>query len=872
MSDTDPSLPDLTICDREPITRLDRIQSFGFLLALSNDWTIARASANTAEMFGVAPDMLIGRPLDSVISRQALHDIRNRMTILQATSSERLYDIGLVNPKQRFDLSLHYSGELLVLEGEPSLPQDRMEAASMVRAMIERLKRMKALGEFHRDAARQIRAITGFERVMIYRFEDNGDGDVIVESTRSNIESFLGLRYPASDIPVQARALYLANPFRIIADVHAPTVPVLPLRGGPEQALDMTHAVTRAVSPVHIEYLTNMGVGASLSISIIVEGKLWGLIACHHGAARCPSFVMRTAAELFGHMYSMTLESRLRGDAAAAERSARELSDRMMTAIAADESLLTNAEWIRDIVGGMIPCDGVAIFQGGRVSLNGSTPPEEDVYGIARYLDTASPSRVFDTSELASIEPRCAQSADRATGMLSIPVSRTPRDYIMLFRREMLQEVRWSGDPTKAVVQTDDGLRLSPRKSFAAFASMVRGKSQPFSEADLRLGEAVRVAIIEVILRYSEAASEERRRSTERSELLIAELNHRVRNILTLVRGLITRTGQSVNGVAEYMSALNGRVQALARAHDYVTRNAWGPASLASLLEDEVNTHRRNGHDVLTVDGPPVQLHPTAMTTMALVVHELATNSAKYGALSTDGCIHVTLAMRTDGGLDVRWRERGGPAVQAPTRRGFGSVVIERTVPFDLQGTAEVRYLLGGLEADFYLPAKHLVPPQEVPSVAAADVVSPHRTVEQKAKANSPLAGAAVLLLEDSMIIALETEDMLYALGADHVTTASTIAEAVASVASSRFDLAVLDINVAGQVSFDFARRLRGTGVPFIFASGYGDQVALDGDEAGAVVLQKPFVLDHLREALLKGIDGRVDASSGPAGLPKLPG
>jgi light-regulated signal transduction histidine kinase (bacteriophytochrome) len=858
MSDTiDQSIPDLTICDREPITRLDRIQSFGFLLALSNDWVIARASANAADMLGTAADRLIGQPLDTLVSGQALHDIRNRMSILQATSSERLYDIGLITPKKRFDLSLHFSGDLLILEGEPSRPQDRIDAASMVRSMIERLRRTTTVTDFHRDAARQVRAITGFERVMIYRFDDNGDGDVIAESTRSNTESFLGLRYPASDIPVQARALYLANPFRIIPDVQAPTVPVLPVRGQPDQALDMTYAVTRAVSPVHIEYLTNMGVGASLSISIIVEGRLWGLIACHHSEARCPSFVMRTAAELFGLMYSMTLESRLRGNTAVDERNARALSDRMMMAIAGDETLLTNAAWIRDNVGGIIQCDGVAVFRPGAVTLNGSTPPEGDIATIARFLDTTSPSRVYDTNAIAVIDPGLAQSADRAAGMLAIPVSRTPRDYIMLFRRELLEEVRWSGDPTKAVVKTEDGLRLSPRKSFAAFAEMVRGKASPFSDADRRIGEAVRIAIIEVILRYSEAASGERRQSTERSTLLIAELNHRVRNILTLIRGLIARTGQSATSVAEYTTALNGRVQALARAHDYVTRNSWGPASLVALLEDEVNAHRRNAHDVLLIDGPLVHLQPTAIATMALVIHELATNSAKYGALSTEGVVHVALDLRADGGLDIRWRELGGPPVQAPTRRGFGSVVIERTVPFDLQGTAEIRYSLSGVEADFFIPAKYVVASGGDAEIwfepAAPD--EPH--VDSGSPETSPITGTSILLLEDSMIIALETEDMLYALGASKVTTASTIAEAHALVSANHFDLAVLDINVAGQVSFDFAHRLKTDGVPYVFASGYGDQVVLAGEEAGTIVLQKPFEIDHLRQALLMCIETR---------------
>jgi light-regulated signal transduction histidine kinase (bacteriophytochrome) len=250
----------------------------------------------------------------ALFSDQATHDIRNRMAMLFSTGAERLYGVKLLaGRKQAFDLCLHLTSDLLIIEGEESQPDGRMEAASMVRAMIARLAQADTLEAFHRSAARQVRAITGFDRVMIYRFDETGAGEVIADSTRSGVDSFLGLHFPASDIPVQARALYLRNAFRIIADVTSAPTPLLPPIGGVVQPLDLTMAITRAVSPVHIEYLRNMGVGASLSISIIVDGKLWGLIACHNETPRLPSFVMRTAAELFGQMYSLTLESRCIG-------------------------------------------------------------------------------------------------------------------------------------------------------------------------------------------------------------------------------------------------------------------------------------------------------------------------------------------------------------------------------------------------------------------------------------------------------------------------------------------------------------------------------------------------------------------------------
>lgn len=853
-------LADLSICDREPITRLDKIQSFGFMLAMANDWTIVRASANTRELLGIGADSLIGNSLDSAIGREALHIIRNATTVLQAGLSERLYDLALVSRTSRFDLNLHYCGDLLILEGEPTVPQDRLEGASMVRAMIARLNSIESLPGFHRDAARQVRAITGFDRVMIYRFDDNGDGNVIAESMRSGMESFHGLRFPASDIPAQARLLYLQNPFRIIVDVQSDPVPILPLRAGPGQAIDLSHAVTRAVSPVHIEYLRNMDVGASLSISIIVDGALWGLIACHHKSARRPSFVMRTAAELFGHMYSLTLESRLRGNSTLDERTARALADRLITSLAADEDLLGNAEWVRSALAGMIECDGVAVVSRGTVTRNGSAPALEDVLALARFLNTESPSAVFATDCLARILPSAGDPGPLVAGMLAIPVSRVPRDYLMLFRRELIEEVRWGGDPAKAMLPADDGKRLSPRKSFAAYVEMVRGKCTPFSDRDRRIGEAVRLALIEVILRYSEAAADERRRTGERSELLVAELNHRVRNILTLIRGLISRTSRDSGGVSQYVTSLSGRIHALARAHDYVTRHSWGPASLTALIEDEVNSFRRDGQEVLTLEGGKALLEPVAISTMALVIHELATNSAKYGALSTaSGTIQVRLVAQEDRSLTIEWRERGGPAVRPPARRGFGSAIVERTVPFDLQGTAEVRYAADGLEADFSIPARHVIIPDETPELlddrpaAIAEPPPPPR-----APGPMPLEGETVLLLEDNMIIALETEDMVCELGAADVIAASTIADAETALGDHKVSFAVLDINIGGRTSFALARKLRTAGIPFLFASGYGDQVPLADDQAGAVILQKPFDSEQLHRAVDTLVGSRV--------------
>jgi len=262
----------------------------------------------------------------------------------------------------------------------------------------------------------------------------------------------------------------------------------------------------------------------------------------------------------------MMLESRLRQGGAEAEQQARSLADRMITMIAADETLMENAQWLYDTTHDAIDCDGVAIYRAGTAYAHGLTPATEQVVSLAHYLNAASPSRVFVTDNVGTIDAGLVDAASGVTGLLSIPISRVPRDYILLFRRERISEVRWGGDPSKVVVPSEDGERLSPRKSFEAFAQIVRGKAIPFSDRDQRIAEAIRQALIEVILRYSDAAGEERQRNADRQDLLIAELNHRVRNILALIRSLVSKTRQTSDDLASYATSLGGKVQALARA------------------------------------------------------------------------------------------------------------------------------------------------------------------------------------------------------------------------------------------------------------------------------------------------------------------
>ncbi len=849
MTDTDQVSVDLTNCDREPIHQLGAIQPFGFLLSLSTDWLVRRASANVEAFFGIqAAEMLGGSAID-LLGGHAVHTLRNRLAVLRGSDDvERVFGLEVANGR-RFDFALHMLGDAIVLEGEDSTDDANTDAGSAIRAMMARLDATEDRQTFYREGARQIRALTGFDRVMVYRFDPDGSGVVVAEVARAGIGSFLELRYPASDIPQQARALYIRTPFRIIADVDAVPVPILPRLDETGAPLDLSLSVLRSVSPIHIEYLKNMGVGASMSISIIVEGRLWGLFACHHYSPRRPGFERRSVAELFGQMFALKLEGREREEMAVYETAARGNSDRLLAAVAGDATLLDNPEWLGAMLRETVPADGIAIWLDGKSATTGMTPPPEALPGIIRRLNAMAAGRIFATDRLADALPAAEDYSDVAAGMLAIPISRSPRDYVLLFRQEKIRTVKWAGDPHKPAEYGPNGPRLSPRQSFALWSQEVRGRSDPFSALEQRVAEMLRASLIEVVLRLSDDAQEERRRFSERQELLIAELNHRVRNILSLIRGLVRQSLDPAADTRNTVALLEGRIESLARAHDQITQDNWSAAPLGRLVETEAAAYLGGRSRRLVCEGAPVLLHPSAFSTLALVFHELMTNSAKYGALSDSGTVHVGWRLDDQGDLHIAWRERGGPAVQAPTRQGFGTTIIQRSIPYDLGGHAAVRYALAGVEADFCIPARHVEPDANgrAPALAPASPVDPGD--------DRPVLSGAVLLVEDSLIIAMDAEDILTRLGAARVVTASGVAQALDEIDRDAFQIAVLDVNLGHETSLPIADRLRATGTPYVFATGYGEQLRLPDDHAGVEVIQKPYTLASIAQALRRALD-----------------
>ena len=837
---------DLTNCDREPIHILGRVQSYGCLIAVSSDWMITFASENCTDVLGLDPVSIVGTRFVNVFPGETVHHLRTKMQVLSyQTGAARLFSYRALEDDRLFDISISQSDQNIIFEFEPrDAPHERDTGGATVRALIGRVKRHTAIEDVFREAVRAIKMLSGFDRVMAYKFNDDDSGTVIAEAAEPDQEPFLGLRYPASDIPKQARALYVRSPLRIIADVHADTFALYPQSDPNGQPLDLSLAVTRAVSPIHLEYLRNMGVAASMSVSIVRNGKLWGLFACHHRTPRYINYELRSEIELFSELFNYHLaQIELTLELAEVDR-ARLLHDNLMAQLTGGRSMSEAFDILSDSIREVIPFDGAAVFVDGEYRSVGSAPTQEEFLGMARFLNTTPAGQIYHSSAISTRYPAAEDYRNPVAGILALPVSRTPRDYLVLFRHEVAASVKWAGNPEKPVELGPNGARLTPRKSFDTWQEIVRGQSAPWRPSELRAADALRVTLLEVVLKIADERNAYRKKAQDQQELLVAELNHRVRNILNLIRGLVSQGQEDTTTLESYRTVLEDRIFALARAHDQLTKAEWDWVSFRSLVETEVKAFLTSKASRVRMTGDDIDLSSTAFSTLALVTHELVTNSAKYGALNdSSGSVTLDVRLQPDGIAKLSWREQNGPPVQAPKRRGFGTTIIERSIPFELKGQAETRYRMTGFEADFILPSVHV-------RKSTPKIVSSHE-VPLEEDLQIGLDGQC-LVLEDNMVIALDASDMLTALGASHVHTASSVVDGLNILSKHEISLALLDVNLGDETSLPVIEKCLELGICTILATGYGANADLIEKFPDIPVLSKPYNSDGLRQMTAK--------------------
>ncbi|WP_413171497.1 ATP-binding protein [Anabaena azotica] len=500
---------DLTNCDREPIHIPGLIQPHGALLVVqASTFQIIQVSSNTLEILYVPPDQLLGTSLLDLLDSQQIQQIQQCITRDFESINPLNITITYGNKYYHFYGIVHRHNGLIILELEPKPSEqttDFLDFYQQVRGIITQIQKATSLLPMCQSVVKKIREITGFERVMIYRFDTDGAGSVIAEDTDQEL-SYFGLRYPVSDIPKQARQLYTLNWLRLIPDVNYQPVALIPDHNPlTNQPLDLSLSVLRSVSPLHIEYLQNMGVTASMSISLIQDQKLWGLIACHHTSPKHIPYNLRTACEFIGQVMSVELANKEASEHSDYKMQVKLLQAEFIEALSQANTFLEGIESIGNKLLNLVNATGAVISSGNRYIRIGQTPLELECHALLNWIKPNLHHNVFTTQSLSKDYPAAESYKDIASGVLALEISQVHHNYILWFRPEEIQTVNWGGNPNKPVEIVSDGnVRISPRKSFALWQETVQGCALPWKRCELQAIVELRSLIVGVILRQAD--------------------------------------------------------------------------------------------------------------------------------------------------------------------------------------------------------------------------------------------------------------------------------------------------------------------------------------------------------------------------------
>lgn len=829
-------------CAREPTHSPGAIQPFGCLLGADQaTGAVTYASLNAAPQLGHDGDSLLGLNLVDILGQSAIHDLKNALAASPVTGRRRyagLYDVNGAS----FDVHGFVSGDTLVAELEPVGEADHPSPDNLRQlvGLNEQIETATFQQPLFESLVRLMRHLSGFDRVMLYKFDRDYNGEVVAEAKRPKLEPFLGLHFPHWDIPPQAREIMRQTPMRLIPDTTATACPVLTTRAD-LPPLDLTAGHLRAVAPVHLDYMKNMGVQSSMTLSIVVDDRLWGMISFHHQSPKLASPRLREMLSAFLPVFKTKLNALVQHERLALVNRVDAAKEAILQEIDEQSDLQQSFAMLAPILIDVFEADGFASLAGSQSFQHGQVPGQA-ILDRLLHLGNNHREEVIPIENLAADYPIQAADLNGIAGALV--AATTPNRAIAIFRKEARQSLHWAGNPNQTVSETDGVKRLEPRGSYQAYLEEVSGRCLPWSEQDLYLATRLWV-IINTAERRALLNTINRQQG-----LMIDELNHRVRNILSLVRSVSSQARRRYGTLNSYAQAVESRILALAAAHDIGLGVAREAVSITQIVQAELEPYKGPDETRVSISGPDAALRADIAPIFALIVHELATNAAKYGALSGDGRISVTLS-ETAAGVGFDWIERGGPRVAMPKERGFGSTLIEQAVPHEFGGKATLRFDPAGVSASLVLPSTVLSD-----YLSAADADRPRlkpigRPETESAGFSLETVSGTALVVEDNFLIAKEVVDQFFDLGFRDVEVFSNPQDALDYLEEVTPVVASLDVNLGnGDTSLPIAMRLQTLGVPFFFTTGYGENFDMPPIIKDVARLTKPVSTTDLEAAL----------------------
>lgn len=697
---------DLTECDREPIHVPGSIQPHGLVLVADADTFRIVAGAGELER-QLAPDWL-GRSLSDLLEQDVAALIGN----MPAGPGGTLVAEPLKRPLQSFDVALHRSGKLLVAELEPApdAPKTADALLAWLDAIAANFERAGDVLALCGRAATAFRALTGYDRVMIYRFLDDQAGRVVAEDRDPALGTFMHHHFPATDIPKQARALYIRNRARVIPAI--PYTPA-PLRPAGFDQLDLSDAALRSVSPIHLQYLRNMGVEASASISIVKDGMLWGLIACHHHAPKQIPRDLRAAAINLAGGLARQIRAKEEAETYRERLRLRATEDTVFPRTARDRPLSKAVEAISGDLQAMLGGDGLALVEDAKISLYGTCPPQDLVAELAAWSRAQKSGEPFATHYLSAVYPPAESCAAKASGLLSIPLVDEGAT-LLWFRAEQVEEVEWAGNPHKAVGH-DPGSILTPRSSFESWTQTVRGRSRRWSLEEIEAARRIRRVFHEahrdrqVLLLNNELQRTlaDRDALLAQKDILMKEVDHRVQNSLQLVASFLSIQAREAGpgAVSDHLAEAQSRLAAVALVHKRLYHgDQIATIDLSRYLEELLGDIKTSlgsdwGQQIRT-DMAPVLVPTRRAVSIGLIVSELVINAAKYAYDGKVGPLDITLEQHRERFRFIVADQGRG---KSGDKQGFGSRMLTAMVA-SLSGSIEYSDNHPGLRAVLTAP------------------------------------------------------------------------------------------------------------------------------------------------------------------------